>query len=152
MIIFPVSLKFFPLYLISYYILGVLGMQFFTRDTGDTSEPYGFYNKYSNFSTFMGTQYFLVQVLVEAGWSTIAFNHAAKYGYYFLTMMYFVFSHIVIVIFLASLLKGLIWEVYHTMHHELEDRKNEYRKTEMKELYLQKKKEDIEEIKQRNEN
>lgn len=31
-LIFPVVLKFFPLYMLSYYFLGVLGVQIFRRD------------------------------------------------------------------------------------------------------------------------
>jgi hypothetical protein len=50
-----------------------------------------------------------MQVLVEAGWSSIAIDHAYKYGYYALTMLFFVLSHVVIVIVLTALLKGITW-------------------------------------------
>lgn len=57
-----------------------------------------------------------MQVLVEAGWSAIAYDHAFKFGYFPLTMLFFILSHIIIVIVLSSLLKGITWEVYYTVH------------------------------------
>ena len=64
-IIIPIVLKFFPLYLISYYALGVLGMQIFRKETTDVNaSPYGDYNEFSNFKTFLGSQFIFVQVLV----------------------------------------------------------------------------------------
>ena len=57
-----------------------------------------------------------MQVLVEAGWSAIAYEHAQTYGFFALTMLFFVIAHIIIVVVLSSLLKGLSWEVYSTVH------------------------------------
>ena len=44
-IIIPIVLKFFPLYIISYYALGVIGMDIFRKDTSDQdASPYAEYN------------------------------------------------------------------------------------------------------------
>ena len=132
-IILPIVLKFFPIYLISYYALGILGMQIFNRDNTDISaNDYAGYDDYSNFRSFYGSQFIFIQILVEAGWSEVAFSHAAQYGYYALTMLFFVISHLVIVIILSSLLKGLAWEVYDTVHQEFDDRKNSILKAQIK--------------------
>jgi hypothetical protein len=58
----------------------------------------------------------LVQVLTEAGWSSVAFDYAKKNDSNFsLIMMFFVFCHVIIVIVLASVLKGIIWFVFITV-------------------------------------
>lgn len=119
-IIIPIVLKFFPLYMVCYYVLGVMGMLIF-RQSGIVNHdvsPYKFYDQFSNFRTFIGTQFIFVQVLVEAGWSLIAYDHAYKFGYFGLVMLFFVLSHSLIVIVLSSLLKGITWEVYYTVHEE----------------------------------
>lgn len=110
-IIIPIVLKFFPLFMITYYILGVMGMQIFRKSGIINSEdsPYKVYNEFSNFDTFIYSQFILVQVLVEAGWSFVAYDHAFKFGHYGLVMLFFVICHILIVIILSSLLKGITW-------------------------------------------
>lgn len=47
-------------------------------------------------------------------------------------MLFFVISHIIIVIVLSSLLKGIAWEVYYAVHEEFDDRKNAILKAELK--------------------
>lgn len=39
----------------------------------------------------------------------VAYDHAFKFGYFGLVMLYFVFTHAIIVIVLSSLLKGITW-------------------------------------------
>lgn len=51
----------------------------------------------------------MVQISVEAGWSALAYDHAYRYGYYALVMLYFVSIHIATVLILSSLIKGLVW-------------------------------------------
>ena len=140
-IIIPIVLKFFPLYMISYYALGILGMQFFRNDTTSRDVLYGGYNEFSNFKNFISTQWIFVQVLVEAGWTEVAYHHAARYGSFALVMLYFVFCHIIIVIVLTSLMKGVAWTVYETVHEEFDERKNLIIKAEQREIELQKKRE-----------
>jgi hypothetical protein len=82
----------------------------------DVDSPYNQYQEFSHFATFLNSQFIFVQVLVEAGWSLVAYDHALKYGYFGLVLMYFVLSHVVIVIILTSLMKGITWEVYYTVH------------------------------------
>lgn len=65
-IIIPIVLKFFPLFMITYYVLGVFGMIIF-RESGiinHNESPYDNYDEFSNFKTFIGTQFIFVQVLV----------------------------------------------------------------------------------------
>ena len=57
-----------------------------------------------------------MQIFIEAGWPGIAYDHAYRYGSFAATMLFFVVCHIIIVIVLTSLLKGLAWEVYFTVH------------------------------------
>ena len=77
---------------------------------------YGAYDEFSNFRDFISTQTYLVQVLTEAGWSAVAFDYAKKNDSNFVgIMLYFVMCHIIIVIVLASVLKGIIWFVFITV-------------------------------------
>lgn len=80
-------------------------------------------------------------MLVEAGWSLVAYDHAFRFGYFGLTMMFFVFAHLVIVIVLTGLLRGISWEVYYTVHEEFNDRTNQLLQNQIKDQILQKKKE-----------
>jgi hypothetical protein len=75
----------------------------------DIPSPYDQYQQFSHFGTFINSQFIFVQVLTEAGWSLVAYDHVFKYGYFGFVMLYFVFSHVVIVIILTSLLKGITW-------------------------------------------
>jgi hypothetical protein len=64
----------------------------------------------------MGTQFILVQVLTEAGWSMVCWNYVERTGTYFPVALYFMFLHLMVVLVISALLKGLIWEVYFTVH------------------------------------
>lgn len=70
----PIVIKFFPLYMISFYALGVLGSQIFYYSV-DKQTPYSDNSSFSNFNTLLGSQFLLTQILVEASWSVIAFDH-----------------------------------------------------------------------------
>lgn len=122
-IVIPIVLKFFPLYMITFYFLGAVGVQIFWRQTDilPADSPYSFYDQFSNFRTLLGSQFVFVQVLTEAGWSLIAYDHAYRYGTFALTMLFFVISHELIVIILTSLLKGITWEVYNSIEVEQEE-------------------------------
>lgn len=74
----------------------------------------------------------MIQVLTEAGWSMIAFDHAGRnannYGF---VMLFFCLMHITIVYMIAALIKGIFWEVYFTVNGQLETRTQ--KETEAKE-------------------
>lgn len=77
----------------------------------------------------------------------IAFDHAYRYGYFGFVMLYFVLCHIIIVIVLSSLLKGLAWEVYSNVHEEFNERIAKLERQLNKEAELKRKKEELDEIK-----
>lgn len=76
----------------------------------------------------------MVQILTEAGWSMIAFDHSWKnpqfYGY---IMSYFCFMHIIIVYIIATLIKGIFWEVFFTVNQIFEERDQNTEKENKKE-------------------
>lgn len=58
----------------------------------------------------------MVQILTEAGWSQIAFDHSSRApDYYGYIMLFFCFMHITIVYIVATLIKGVFWEVFFTV-------------------------------------
>lgn len=122
-VIIPIIMKFFPLYMITFYFLGVIGVSIYHYDSDISPDesPYNAYSEFSNFKTLLGTQFIFVQVLCEAGWSTVAADYAYRYGAYGATMIFFVICHQIIVIILTSLMKGVTWEVYNTINGEHED-------------------------------
>jgi hypothetical protein len=64
-----------------------------------------------------------MQILTEAGWSAVAFDYAKRLEpYFFIVMIFFVFCHMVIVLVLATLLKGIVWSVFSTVSSQFEER------------------------------
>ena len=91
-------------------------MEVFYDLTRQTSDSASVYDSLSNFQELINTQYYLVQVLTEAGWSAVAFDYANRAGQqWFFAMLFFVLCHIVVVLVLAAVLKGIIWFVFITV-------------------------------------
>jgi hypothetical protein len=109
-IIIPIIMKFSPIFLLVAYYLGVLGMELFHyAEQVPPTDEFGIYAEFSHFKAFLSTQYILVQVLTEAGWSMIAFDYAKRTGLYFPTVLYFMFCHTMLVLIMGALIKALIW-------------------------------------------
>lgn len=53
---------------------------------------------------------------MESQWSEIVYDYAYRYGSFGLVMIFFVLCHAVLVTVLTSLMKGITWQVYQTMH------------------------------------
>lgn len=86
----------------------------------NTSTP-STYDSLSNFRGFINTQFYLVQVLTEAGWSAVAFDYANRAGSsWYLVLSFFVLCHVITVLVLAAVLKGIIWFVFLTVAHQLD--------------------------------
>jgi MFS superfamily sulfate permease-like transporter len=89
----------------------------------------------------------MVQILTEAGWSMIAFDHSWKNPQYFAyIMLLFCFMHIIIVYIIATLIKGIFWEVFFTVNQIFVDREEETKQEEIKEEKNQQKANEIIEI------
>jgi hypothetical protein len=59
----------------------------------------------------------MVQVLNEAGWSQVAYDHCWRAPHYFAyIMLFFCLIHITVVYILATLIKGIFWEVFFTVN------------------------------------
>lgn len=109
--IMPIILKFMPLFMFFFYIFSIAGMEiFYNSYTTQGSPAYNQYNQFSSFRTFIQAHYIMVQVLTEAGWSMVAFDHSWRNAqYYGYIMIYFCFMHIIIVYIIATLIKGIFW-------------------------------------------
>lgn len=150
-IIIPIIIKMLPLYLFSFYFLGVLGLQIFGHDTEipASESPYGAYSEFSHFYTLFGAHFIMIQVFTAVSWSTAAFDHAYRYGSFAATVMFFILCHQVIVIIITSLMKGVTWEVYNTIHGQHENFKKQKIQEEIDEAKLKKRLEIFEEIKEK---
>lgn len=107
-----------------FYIFGVIGMEVF-YDTYKTPglDNYRMYEQYSHFRNFINTQYIMVQVMTEAGWSMIAFDHSNRNpNYTGLIMTFFCIMHVFIVLIIATLVKGIFWEVFFTVSTTIKER------------------------------
>lgn len=62
-VILPIINKFTPLFLITYYVLGVIGMEIFFEAQKQTASDQNIYANFSNFKEFLNTQLYFVQVL-----------------------------------------------------------------------------------------
>jgi len=80
------------------------------------ASPLNIYDKYSNFKKFIDTQFYFVQVLTEAGWSVVAYDLAERLGHIFaLVLAIFACFHLIIVLILATLLKGIVLSAFLTV-------------------------------------
>jgi hypothetical protein len=95
----------------------------------------------------------MVQVLTEAGWSQIAYDHAWRSTDYFvLVMLFFCLMHITIVYIIATLIKGVFWEVFFTVNTIFTERRKEMFEEEVKEKEINLKTVEILEINEAIEN
>ena len=63
-VIVPIILKFIPLFMIIYYVLGVFAMEvLYDASLSAASAKYGMYDKFSHFRDFVGTQLVMFQIL-----------------------------------------------------------------------------------------
>lgn len=109
--IMPIILRFMPLFVFFFYIYAIVGMEIFYNFYDTLGIPnYNQYQQFGDFKSFVHAQYVMVQVLTEAGWSQIAYDHAWRAPQYFVyIMLFFCFCHITIVYILATLIKGIFW-------------------------------------------
>ena len=115
-IIVPLAARFIPLFLVVYFILGVAGMELFYNLARTSTTTPSTYDSLSNFQGLINTQFYLVQVLTEAGWSAVAYDYANRAGStWALVLLFFVLCHAIIVLVLAAVLKGIIWFVFLTV-------------------------------------
>jgi len=100
-----------PLFLVFFYAFAIIGMEIFynSYSTIGTS-AYNQYQQFSSFRTFIQAQYIMVQILTEAGWSMLAFDHCWRNPQYFgYIMVFFCIMHLTIVYIIATLIKGIFW-------------------------------------------
>ena len=72
--------------------------------------------QFSNFNTFIHSQYIMMQVLTEGGWSYVAYDYCWRFpNYYGLIVVFFIIQHVVIIHITSTLLKGIFWEIYFTV-------------------------------------
>ena len=120
-IIVPLAARFIPMFLIVYYTLGITGMEIFYNLARENTATPSTYDSLSNFKGFINTQFYLVQVLTEAGWSAVAYDYANRAGStWYLCLFFFVLCHAVVVLVLAAVLKGIIWFVFLTVAQQLD--------------------------------
>jgi hypothetical protein len=119
--IVPLAARFIPLFLVTYFMLGVLGTEIFYNLSRTATTTPSVYDSLSNFRGLINTQFYLVQVLTEAGWSAVAFDYANRAGSnWSLVLLFFVMCHVIIVLVLAAVLKGIIWFVFLTVAQQLD--------------------------------
>lgn len=106
-----------PLFCFVFYIYSIVGMElFYNFYTTNGHTAYNNYYQFSNFKSFFGATYIMVQVMTEAGWSQVAYDHSWRAPQYFAyVMLYFCLMHITIVYMVATMIKGIFWEVYFTV-------------------------------------
>lgn len=148
-IIVPLTTRFIPLFLIVYYMLGIFGMEIFYDLSRQATDTPSIYDGLSNFQGLIYTQFYLVQVLTEAGWSAVAFDYANRAGSsWALALVFFVFCHMIIVLVLAAVLKGTIWFVFLTVAQQLDAQERAEKNSEALKKVMADKVSDIQEVEQ----
>lgn len=54
--------------------------------------------------------------MIEAGWSPLVFDYSYRYNNFYGVCALFVSIHVVVVIILVSLMKGLVADLYETIY------------------------------------
>jgi hypothetical protein len=113
-----IILRFMPLFVFVFYVYSILGMELFYNFYSTGGSPaYNQYQQFANFKSLAKAMEYMVQVLTEAGWSSVAFDHCWRAPQYFTyIMLYFCLLHITIVYMIATLIKGIFWEVFFTVN------------------------------------
>ena len=97
-----------------FYIFGIIGIENFNTETfdHDESSPYEPEQNYADFTSFMGAQLILFQVMIEAEWSNYTYDYAYKFNDLWSSAIYFDVFHMIVQLILLSLIKGIVWEVF----------------------------------------
>ena len=114
-----------------FYIFGLIGLEMFCEKTYPYNEgsPY-ITEPYTDYSTFMGSQLILLQVMLEANWSNYIYDYAYKYDNFIAAAFYFNIFHMIVQLILLSLIKGIVWEVFYAVHNtEDNDLDEDYEET-----------------------
>jgi hypothetical protein len=115
----PIILKFFNLFLFFFFVFSILGMEiFYDPEYYTVLDQTGYNNEvqFSNFNSFIHSQYVMMQVLTEGGWSYVGYDYCWRNpDYYGLIAAFFVLMHIVIIHITSTLIKGIFWEIYFTV-------------------------------------
>lgn len=139
----PIILKFMHLFAFFFYIYVVFGMEIFYnlyQVPTDGSPSYNMYRQVGNFSSLTKGMYVMVQILTEAGWSMIAYDHCWRAPFYYgYIMLFFCLCHITIVYIIATLIKGIFWEVFFTVNTVFEEREHTTEEEEVREEAMAKK-------------
>jgi hypothetical protein len=65
----------------------------------------------------------MIQILTEAGWSQVAFDHAWRNAqYYSYVMLFFMLMHLIITYIIATLIRGMFWEIFFTVNSIMQKR------------------------------
>ena len=146
--IFPIILKFMHLFAFFFYIYVIFGMEVFYNFYATKGVPaYNQYIQFGSFASFTKGMYVMVQILTEAGWSMVTFDHCWRAPEYFgYITLFFCLCHITIVYIIATLIKGIFWEVFLTVNEIFEDLHEEQEQEINKEEVLSKKAREINEI------
>jgi len=66
--------------------------------------------QFSNFNTFLHSQYLMMQILTEGGWTYNAYDYCWRYpNYYGIIIAFFILMHMTIVTVIGTLLRGIFW-------------------------------------------
>lgn len=122
MMTIPIVLQFFPVYMVFFYFFGAVGLLLAGLSRPEMSaqeSPYSKYSELANFENFLSSQFFMVQLMVEGGWSSVAVDYAHRYhSAYVLVLVLFVACHFAIVLIISSLIKGVIWDIYQEIEQQ----------------------------------
>ena len=99
---------------------------------------YNDFGQFSNFKTFMNSQYLMMQILTEGSWVMQVWSYCYRqqnlYGW---IVALFIFMHLLIVTVMANLLKGIFWEIYFTVStiiDELDDHERVQKEEEQEKI------------------
>jgi hypothetical protein len=97
------------------YIYAIIGIMLFNTNTNPyrINSPYAM-DQYADFNSFASALLCLFEICTENGWIIMMEDIGYKFSYVD-SVIFFCSFHMLLILFLVSLLKGLIWDVFNVV-------------------------------------
>ena len=82
-----------------------------------TGSPFSI-NDYTNFDSFGNSLLVLFQIVTQSNWTVFIYDYAYKFGFIQASIFFCTF-HLLTILFMMSLLRGLLWETFYVVDKSL---------------------------------
>ena len=104
-------MKIFPILFIVFFVYATIGVEFLNEEFPKISYKSKYYDNkaLANFNDYPKSFLILFQIATQVNWNIILFEYTVNSNHYYLILLYFTSFHLILVIIIQNLLKGLIY-------------------------------------------